>query len=239
MNSRMRDLPVKYRRFRSILPEELGDSHLYNELKNNGEDLGRLLDQDFKDLDILIKKCKIGINLDNFKDDVSVCRRGFLLRNEKLNDKQETKYYIAHLVICKSVLIYLSKQILRQMARANESFSKYDSSRIDRNTKHSSFLEFIHSYQSVQGCVLNILEVMEDYIFYFNSVYKKLDPQFQCEDEAPVPLEIKHYELLQGTRELLLKGNVGRFAPSPLIRSAIEIIVTRIIFDTTHSKRYK
>jgi len=128
---------------------------------------------------------------------------------------------------------------MHPMKNAAESFSKYSSASVDRKERINSFLELTRGYQFLHGYVLNMLDIIEDCIFYFNDICRRLDPTFRGEIEAPVPLEIKHYELFNGTRELLLRGNVGRFAPSPLIRSAIEIIVTRIIFDTTYSDEYR
>lgn len=42
-----------------------------------------------------------------------------------------------------------------------------------------------------------------------------------------------------GVFELLLRGNLGRYAPFPLLRSYIEILITRSLLNTKYSNKYK
>jgi len=44
--------------------------------------------------------------------------------------------------------------------------------------------------------------------------------------------------MIEGVRELLLRGNFGRFSPSPLIRSALEVIIARTVLNTKYSNKY-
>ena len=81
--------------------------------------------------------------------------------------------------------------------------------------------------------------MIEEYKEIFNVLRKELDPQYVNDGSRRFISDIIHNELIQGTLELLLRGNTGRYTPAPLIRSALEIIILRTVFNTKYSIKYK
>ena len=77
--------------------------------------------------------------------------------------------------------------------------------------------------------------MIEEYKEIFNVLRKELDPQYVNDGSRRFISDIIHNELIQGTLELLLRGNTGRYTPAPLIRSALEIIILRTVFNTKYS----
>ena len=45
--------------------------------------------------------------------------------------------------------------------------------------------------------------------------------------------------MLGAMEELLLRGNHGRYAPFPLVRSYIEVLITRSLLNPKYSNKYK
>ena len=50
--------------------------------------------------------------------------------------------------------------------------------------------------------------------------------------------DIDHRELLDAIKELLLHGNIVRLVGFPLLRSALEIFITRELFNIKKSSKY-
>jgi hypothetical protein len=94
------------------------------------------------------------------------------------------------------------------------------------------------AYQDFIGYVVNIADIIQEYNENFDAVCSELDPNYEYEGNRVVS-DLSHTELFAGTTELLLRGNFGRFSPAPLIRSAIELIITRTVFNTEYSSKYK
>jgi hypothetical protein len=49
---------------------------------------------------------------------------------------------------------------------------------------------------------------------------------------------IDHSEVLAAIEELILHGNMGRLVGFPLLRSSLEVFITRELFNTKKSSKY-
>lgn len=85
---------------------------------------------------------------------------------------------------------------------------------------------------------MNICDILDEYDDTFNRVCKQIDPSYVITFGTNYSALHEH-ELGSGVTELLLRGNFGRFTPAPLIRSLLEVIITRAIADTSLSKKYQ
>lgn len=66
---------------------------------------------------------------------------------------------------------------------------------------------------------------------------KQIDPNYEV-DYIWNRSAIFASHIKQGVVELLLRGNLGRHAPFPLVRSYIEVLITRSLLNTKHSNKY-
>lgn len=232
--SSIKNLQDTYRKYSEFLPEELSDPSIHEELASSKQELQNILDEDTEFLRKLLQKNNNRINLKEYeKSDALLIRRGFLQKNEQLTDNEWTKFFIAHLFMCKSTLLHLSNLLLDTLPLVNEYFSKYNTSSAD---KRHAFINLTREYQNLIGLVVNIIDVIAEYYEVFNVIWKRLDPNFVDNGSRHLVSAIIHDELVEGSLELLLRGNRGRFTPAPLIRSALEIMVMRTVFNTKYSK---
>lgn len=120
--------------------------------------------------------------------------------------------------MCKSTLLFLADELLDALPIVNEYLSKSKpSSEID---KRIAFINMTREYQNLIVLIVNIIDVIEEYKEIFNVLWKELDPQYVDDGSHRYISDITRNELIQGTLELLLRGNAGRYTPAPLIRSA-------------------
>jgi hypothetical protein len=236
--SRIKDLQSKYRKYSELLPQELYDLSLYDELANNKLELISIFNEDINFLRNLIQKSHKRIDLRQFENsEAYLIRRGFLQKNEYLTGIQNTKYLISHLFMCKSTLLFLADKLLDTLPIFNEYFLKSKSS--SGRDKRIAFMNMIREYQNLLGLTANIVEVIEEFKEIFNVLWKELDAQYVDDGSHRFISDIILKELIQGVTDLLLRGSGGRYTPVPLIRSALEIMILRTVFNTKYSIKYK
>ena len=86
---------------------------------------------------------------------------------------------------------------------------------------------------------MNIQDVVVDYEEVFDFLVRRIrDPNHPFQPRR-FTSDISHTELLAGVRVLLLRGNFGRFTPPPLLRSALEVIISRTLLDPNYSGNYR
>lgn len=236
--SKIKELQPKYRKYSEVLPEELHDQSVKDELSNNKLELIKIFDEDINFFHNLIQKSRERIDLRQFENsDAYLIRRGFLQRDEHLTGIQHVKYFVSHLFMCKSTLLFLADKLLDTLSIFNEYFSKSTST--SQRDKRIVFINMIREYQNLMGLIVNIIDVIEEYKEIFNVLWKELDPQYVDDGSRRFISDIIHNELIEGSLELLLRDHGGRYTPAPLIRSALEIIILRTIFNTKYSMKYK
>jgi hypothetical protein len=86
--------------------------------------------------------------------------------------------------------------------------------------------------------LISIRNTITQYYDLFVQTCNKIDPNNKEQTLIACKSDIGHDQLLAATKELLLRGNWGRLAGFALLRSAIEIHVTRELFDPNKSKKY-
>ena len=105
--SRIKELQSKYGKYSEVLPEELYELSVQDELANNKLELIKIFDEDINFFHNLIQISHKKIDLRQFENsDAYLIRRGFLQKNEHLTGIQYTKYFISHLFMCKSTLLF-------------------------------------------------------------------------------------------------------------------------------------
>ena len=72
-----------------------------------------------------------------------------------------------------------------------------------------AFIDLTRSYQRFIGSAVNILDILKEYVEYFNSSCKKIDPTFTYQGGRSVA-QVNEFELLEGVSELLLRGKLWK-----------------------------
>jgi hypothetical protein len=101
--------------------------------------------------------------------------------------------------------------------------------------KAKVFNHFVRSYHDFHGYLLNILNAITQYYDLFVQACNEIDPNNNEQSIIAYKSDISHFELLAATKELLLHGNVGRLVGFPLIRSALELFITRQVINLVYS----
>ena len=104
--------------------------------------------------------------------------------------------------------------------------------------KRMAFNRFTSAYQEFYGYLINIRNTITQYYDLFVQTCNKIDPNNKEQTLIAHKSDIRHDQLLAATKELLLHGSWGRLAGFALLRSAVEIFVTRELLDPKKSSKY-
>jgi hypothetical protein len=227
-----------YGRFMEILPEEL-DDNLAQQLANARTHLNEIVTQDRDSVNKLLVDNNLNLSLSDFENPQHTIRNAFLLRNEQFNRNSETiKFFLGQWTMSKDVLTYLANEMMEIIPQVRRQFTDFKNLVPQRRERRMAFIDLTRTYQGFIGCAVNIQDVIEDYEEVFDFLVKRIkDPNYNFKPKRKIS-RISHTELFAGARELLLRGNHGRFTPPPLIRSALEVIISRTMLDPNHSSKY-
>jgi hypothetical protein len=131
------------------------------------------------------------------------------------------------------------REIIDELRTTKEQYNIYTSKTDITNDKRAAFLRFTISYQAVTGYAISAGELMEEYDYYLSHACHELDESFPL-SRTTLHSRIRPSELLRAAieleLELELRGNYGRHTCPPLLRSAVEVALTRKVLDTTGTK---
>jgi hypothetical protein len=86
--------------------------------------------------------------------------------------------------------------------------------------------------------LINIRNTITQYYDLFVQACNKIDYNNKEQTLIAYKSDMGHDQLLKATKELLLHGSWGRLAGFALLRSAVEIFITRELFDPKKSSKY-
>jgi hypothetical protein len=239
MSSKIVNLKETYGKFTELLPEELVSDMIEKELRSNNSKLIQIFEEDLGFVKELLAKHNINIPFEKFPNYVYTIRKAFFLEKEQIKRTNELiKRMLAQWWICKEVLSYLSKYITKELLSVKQYFNDYTGYQLEASKKRVAFIWLTRSYQNFIGYVVNILDIIDEYIDAFDRVCKEIDKNYKVTIERHVSA-ISIHELDYGAKELLLRGNNGRFTAFPLVRSLIEVMVTRKLLNPRCSVKYK
>jgi hypothetical protein len=222
-----------------ILPEELNDNTVH-ELNNARTQLNGILTEDGNSLNALLIENKLNLSLADFENLQHTIRNAYLLRSEQFNrNSEKIKYLLGQWTMSKDVLTYLADQMIEILPIVRRQYNNYISYSPQQREKRTEFIALTRSYQDFIGCAVNMQDVIEDYVEMFDFLVEIIkDPKANLELRRRIS-PISHTELFAGAKELLLRGNFGRFTPPPLIRSALEVMISRNILKGQYISKYR
>jgi hypothetical protein len=226
-----------------ILPEELNDNAT-QELNNARIQLKQIVDEDIDSLTKLLANTKIGkLSLADFEDIPHTIRWAFPLREEQFTrSSEEIKFFLGQWSMSKDVLLFLVDRMIKILPNVIQQSNDYTRSSPQRCEKRRKvFIDLTRNYQKFIGFAVNIGDVIEEYNELFTFLSNKItDPKYSVKDHRERKISyIFISELLSAAEELLLRGNIGRFTPTPLIRSALEVLIFRTILSPEDSSAYQ
>ncbi len=104
--------------------------------------------------------------------------------------------------------------------------------------KRIAFGRFVEAYRDFNGLLISLRNMITQYYERFILTCNEIDPNHKEQTVIAYKSDITHDQLLAATKELLLRGNYGRLAGFALLRSAVEIFITRELFDLKKSQKY-
>ena len=228
-----------YSQFELILPEELTSSIRSNLEKartkfieihaSNLASVKNLLDS------IPSKKNK-NIKFDKFeKDPHYIIKTAFKNRNEVTIN--EVSFHFAHWYMSKVVIEEISKNLIGIFDGLLDSHKKYKSL-LNDSDKRTNYFNYVRTYLDFYGYLVSMRNLIEQYHDNFVLLCRKIDPKINANTLIAATSDTFTFEFFGATRELLLRGNEGRLAGFPLLRSAAEVGIFAGLFDLRRSNKF-
>jgi hypothetical protein len=245
MTSRIIDLHKLYGKYNEVLPEEIAGSRargnsVVTELENHRGLLHEIIREDLQFIEDISKRNGLRSLINELLDPETIIRWAFELDDEGLAKKKTEliKEGLAQWLVCKETLILLSQKISDELPHIIDTYGNYKRKPKTSRDKRIAYIGFTRYYQNFIGYSVNIRDTIDEYHDIFNMTCKQIDPNYEIDylwnRSAIFASHIKHAVV-----ELLLRGNLGRHAPFPLVRSYIEILITRSLLNTKYSNKYK
>jgi len=228
-----------YSQFELILPEELADN-----IKSNLEKARiKFIEIQASDLalvknllDSLPSKKNKSIKFDKFeKDPHYIIKMAFKSRNEITVNK--VSFHFAHWYMSKVVIEEISKNLIGIFEALLDIHKKYKSS-VNDSDKRTNYINYVRTYLDFYGYLISMRNLIAQYHDNFVLLCRKIDPKIDVNTLIAATSDTFTFEFFGATRELLLRGNEGRLAGFPLLRSAAEVGIIGGLFDLRNSNKF-
>lgn len=236
MLTRILDIMPDYSGFELPLPEELTDGRV-SILKNARERFNEIQKSDLSTIKEILQRIPIkknkGIKFEKFKNDPHyVIKMGFENRNEKAGSSPSFHY--AHWYMSKAVIDEISAILVALYGKLLE----YHKGTVNDSNNRINYFNYIRAYQDFYGYIISMRQLIDQYHDNFVILCKSIDPTIKENTIIAFTSDTFTFEFFQATRELLLRGNEGRLAGFPLLRSAAEVGVFGALFDLRDSNEF-
>jgi hypothetical protein len=228
------DLMIYFSKYTDLSPEEISNSGIEQHFTNAYSLLNMIIEEDTQFLQSLSSHFNKSIPLHKTQLP-SLINMAFRL----IEDQNEINFYFAHWYISKDMLSYLVRNVVTNIIRVRMNYLRYHDSLENTSTKRSAFVTWLREHDQILGLINNIISVIIEYHDLFIDLCKKINPQIEEMPIKSFKSPLSSFQLFGSVWELLLHGRHGRESGFGLIRSAIEIMLARRIFDTTNSIKFK
>jgi hypothetical protein len=233
-SSKIRLIESYYSKLEYTLPEDLIHNEIAEELKKAKNEIKKIIDEDLENIQRLATNGKIAIAFNEFSKPSSIIKRAFYIQGDPEPD--QISYYYAHWIMSLSSLQSLAQNAINMLAELKKYFTNYVNG--TGHDRRIAFAHFVDAYHDFNGYLINLRRIMTQYDDLFILTCNELDPNHKEETLIAKKSDITHDQLLDATKELLLRGDKGRLAGFALLRSAVEIFVIRELFDPKRSQKY-
>jgi hypothetical protein len=245
VSSRISELRDRYSRLSSVSPEGLFEADLESRLESGKSAFEEIFKEDQSRLWNLIKLAKKQryIQLDKIKQWDYILANGLppLSKDKLTNLHERVKYRLCHWFMAAYALNQILKVMVDTLRTAKEQYNIFYNSKtvnISNGKRRRDFLDFAKSYQSLTGSAIIIDELIGDYEFFLAYASFELGEAYP---DIPITQysAIRPSQLVKAAVELELHGDYSKHACPPLLRSAIEVALTRMVLDNTGTKHQR
>jgi hypothetical protein len=238
MHSEIQNVTTYYSKFENILPDELPDIEITEELGRARNEINITIEEDLKKIKDLTSRQNKSIAFNEFAKPASIIRMAFYIEGDPSYD--DVSFYYAHWTMSFSTLRSLAHSVIDISTELKTYYNNYLNANSQTLTqeKRIAFSRFIRAYQDFYGYLMSIRNTITQYYDLYVQTCNKIDPNNKEQALIAHKSDIGHDQLLAATKELLLHGSWGRLAGFALLRSAVEIFITRELFDPKKSKKY-
>jgi len=214
----------------------LSHTQIAEELEEAKNEINNIIEEDLRNIKGLSSSKNKAIPFNEFLKPPSIIKAAFYLENDDSQDPILFQY--AHWAMSFSALRSLAQHII-EMSRALKTFYANYVNASARHEKGIEFNHFVRSYQDFNRYLISIYKTINQYYDLFVRVCNEIDPNNKEQQTlTQFQSDIDYRELLAAIKELLLHGNMGRLLGFPLLRSALEIFITRELFNIKKSSKY-
>jgi hypothetical protein len=223
-----------YSKLEYILPEDAIDNSITEELEKAKNEMTKIIEEDLKNIQALARSENKVIAFNKFSKPPAIIKMALYIEGDQSQDRIE--YLYAHWIMSLSSLQFLAQEINQLSTELKRYYTNY----LDAtgHEKRIAFGRFVEAYRDFNGCLINLRSVIVQYYDWFILTCNEIDPNHKEQTVVAYKSDITHDQLLAATKELLLRGNYGRLSGFALLRSAIEIFITRELFDLKKSQKY-
>ncbi len=236
VTSNIQQLIEKYGKFENILPEELSQVD-FKELEILKCEVRRINEGDLVTIKQLSRGNNTIIDFDEFKKWDYIIKMGFFRESD--NVQQEIPWYFAHWYMSMVTLDMLANSIVEVSSNLVEYYKLYMNPRGTISDRKTNFNHFVRTWQDFYGFLINIKQTIYEYYDLFVRTCNLIDPKNEENPYYEFKSDEGPGELYAAVKELLLHGNRGRLTGFALLRSMLDVAITRKLFDLEDSDKYK
>jgi hypothetical protein len=234
MISKIKLIEPYYSKLEYALPEETIDNDITEELKKAKNEMKKVIEEDLKNIQVLARNEKKVIAFNKFSKPSSIIKMALYIKEDQPQDRIE--YHYAHWIMSLSSLQFLAQETIGLSTELKRYYTNYLNA--TGHEKRIAFGRFVEVYRDFNGYLINLHNIIARYYDWFILTRNEIDPNHKEQTVIAYKSDITHEQLLAATKELLLRGNYGRLAGFALLRSAVEIFITRELFDLKKSQKY-
>jgi hypothetical protein len=202
-------------------------TELKSELEAARNEVKLIIKEDLENIKNLSFRQNKTILFDEFKKPDYIVKNAFYLEGDTSYD--DLPFHYAHWTMCLVTLEILSQKVIDMSVELRTYYSDYVN--VDKSRQKTAFLFFVRTYQDFYGFLISIYNTIEQYHDSFVLACNQIDSNNKEQTIYAGKSDMDHRQLLDAIKELLLHGNNGRLTGFALSRSALEVFITRKLFD--------
>jgi hypothetical protein len=172
----------------------------------------------------------------DFKNLPYLIKIGFFLEGDP--HQEDEKFHCAHWYMCMETLRMLSESVIdlsRELVNYYKEYVHYNTANFQRRI---SYNRYIRTWMDFYGNIVNLKETIFQYHDLFIRAFNKIDPDNKEKTYYAYKSAGSAEGLQEAVKELIILGNMGRLEGFALLRSMIEICITRELFNLTDSQKH-
>ena len=177
MHSEIQNITPYYSKFENLLPEELSDTGITEELIRARNEINNIIEEDLKKIKDLATRQNRSIMFNEFTKPPSVIKMAFYIEGESSYD--DVSFYYAHWTMSFSTLQSLAQSVINTSTELKTNYNNYLNAstqiQIQKQEKGIAFNRFIRSYQEFFGYLINIRNTITQYYDLFVQTCNKID----------------------------------------------------------------